>query len=206
MEIVVLVCNPKQKATPSTTGMATSVRTCPLMKERCELLVPKRIVDSRQAIAPRNFDEFARITMQESDSLRDVCMATDPPIDYWTPQSHAIIKFVKTFNSFYGSNRCCYTFDAGPNAFLFTTTADLPGLLKAVQHCFPTPTSQWILQSPSLADQVATHELPAGLLEQLDACGKEAPFVQIFHSKVGTGPSVVEDTESLIAPDGTPRL
>eukprot|EP00668_Euglena_longa_P042517 GGOE01056287.1.p1 GENE.GGOE01056287.1~~GGOE01056287.1.p1 ORF type:complete len:412 (-),score=151.83 GGOE01056287.1:333-1523(-) len=205
MEVLVLVCKATQKDIPSTEGMRISYETSPLMKERIEKTVPERMEEVHRAILDRDIQKFATITMLDSDNLRDVCITSNPVIDYWTAQAKAAIRFINEFNDFYGEKKCGYTFDAGSNAFIFTTTPTLVVLFKAILHCFPTTEEKWLLQTEDLAQQVNACQLPEELKAKLTVHGEG--FVYIFHSKVGDGPCVVDDdTEALIAADGTPLV
>jgi len=203
IEVLVLVCKATEKDVSSTVGMRLSAETSPLMKERIEKLVPERMAVADKAIHDRDFPAFAAVTMLDSDSLRAVCLTSVPPIDYWTPQAHAVVRFVQEYNAALGDTKAAYTFDAGSNAFLFTTAPALAGLLRAILHCFPTPEQNWHFQTDSLAAEVAATPLPADLATKLTVHGEG--FVYIFHSKVGDGPCVVDDpAEALIAEDGSP--
>lgn len=42
---------------------------------------------------------------QDSDSLRAVCLTSVPPIDYWTPQAHAVVRFVQEYNAALGDTK-----------------------------------------------------------------------------------------------------
>ena len=166
-------------------------------------VVPQRMEEVHDAILRRDFPRFAEITMRDSDHLREVCLSSTPVIDYWTPQSKAVVRFVGEFNAFFGAARAAYTFDAGPNAFLFTTTPDLACLLKAALHVFPTAPAQWLFQDDALAQRVADCALPDGLAAALTVYGEG--FTYIFHSQVGHGPSVETDPgAALIDAEGRP--
>eukprot|EP00667_Euglena_gracilis_P016554 EG_transcript_17330 len=171
VEVLVLVCKATQKDIPSTEGMRISFETSPLMKERIEKTVPERMEEVHRAILDRDFQKFAGITMLDSDNLRDVCMTSTPVIDYWTAQAKAVIRFINEFNDFHGEKKCGYTFDAGSNAFIFTTTPTLVSLFKAILHSFPTTEEKWLLQTEGLAQQVHEYQLPDDLKAKLTVHG-----------------------------------
>lgn len=59
-----LVVSGEKKSVSSTAGMQTTVQTSSLMKERTEVVVPRRMQEMEKAIAEKDFDTFARTTMQ----------------------------------------------------------------------------------------------------------------------------------------------
>lgn len=99
------------------------------MKHRAEVLVPQRIKEMQKAIADRNFETFARLTMIDSNQLHAVCQDTYPPIRYMNDLSWQVVSFVHRFNEAVGATKLAYTFDAGPNAFLFCLDKDAADIL-----------------------------------------------------------------------------
>eukprot|EP00906_Rhabdomonas_costata_P035587 RCo049993 len=212
MQVLILVCRSTEKDVSSTAGQQLSAATSPHMKERTTTLVPQRMVDVHSAILARDFARFASITMDEAQSLHTACLTTVPPIEYWAPLSYSVVEFVKAWNRLCpgpgGAPTLAYTFDAGPNAFLFTLKPSLVAVLKAVLTVFPTSTEVVRAPAGTLAE-VERHTLPAAVEQGLrEACGggssgKPSPggFACIFHSGVGSGPRVLEDPkEALLDP------
>jgi diphosphomevalonate decarboxylase len=66
----------------------------------------------RKAIAERDFETFADITMRDSNSFHATCLDTHPPIFYMNDVSRAAIRAVE-------KALAAYTFDAGPNAVIY---------------------------------------------------------------------------------------
>lgn len=58
--------------------------------------------------------------MQDSNQFHAVCQDTYPPIFYMNDMSKLIIRLVHVINAHFGSIRAAYTFDAGPNAVIYT--------------------------------------------------------------------------------------
>lgn len=82
------------------------------------------------AILTRDFESFARLTMMDSNQLHAVCQDTYPPIRYMNQISWDIVSLVHRYNELVGANKLAYTFDAGPNAFLFCLDDDIPEVLQ----------------------------------------------------------------------------
>ena len=86
-----------------------------------------------------------RITMVDSNNFHATCLDTFPPVAYLNDTSHQIISLVHGFNASLSSDsdakqpaiRAAYTFDAGPNAVLFTLAPDLDRLVSTLRHYFP---------------------------------------------------------------------
>ena len=66
-EIHALICvvSDDKKGTSSTSGMQRTVETSPLLQHRIAHVVPARMAAISTAIRARDFDTFARLTMQD---------------------------------------------------------------------------------------------------------------------------------------------
>jgi diphosphomevalonate decarboxylase len=117
---VILVVSDKEKDMASTAGMETSRLTSPLLKYRAEHVVEERLADIEKAFLAKDFNKFGEITMKDSNQFHAVCLDTYPPIFYMNDVSKAIISLVGALNEHYGEIRAAYTFDAGPNAVIYT--------------------------------------------------------------------------------------
>lgn len=120
MRAVILVVSDKEKDTSSTSGMETSRLTSPLLQFRAAEVVQPRLEAIEKAFLARDFEEFGKITMQDSNQFHATCLDTYPPIFYMNDISRMIIRLVHVINAFYGSIKAAYTFDAGPNAVIYT--------------------------------------------------------------------------------------
>jgi diphosphomevalonate decarboxylase len=105
---VILVVSDKEKDTSSTSGMETSRLTSELLQHRAAAVVQPRL------------EAFGRITMQDSNQFHAVCLDTYPPIFYMNDVSKAVIRVVHVVNAYFGCVKAAYTFDAGPNAVIYT--------------------------------------------------------------------------------------
>lgn len=100
--------------------METSRKTSLLLQHRATHIVQQRLDEIEQAYLAKDFETFGRITMQDSNQFHAVCLDTYPPIFYMNDVSKSIIKLVHAFNEQAGRVCAAYTFDAGPNAVIYT--------------------------------------------------------------------------------------
>ncbi|XP_037606543.1 diphosphomevalonate decarboxylase [Sebastes umbrosus] len=203
LRILVLVASAERKPVGSTSGMQTSVQTSCLLKHRAESVVPGRMVEMIKAVRRKDFAAFAELTMKDSNQFHATCLDTYPPIFYLNNVSQRVISLVHRYNRHYGETRVAYTFDAGPNAVIYTLQQHVPEFVQAVQHFFPPETNggQFITGLP--VNRVALSE------ELIQAIGLEPMskgISYIISTKAGPGPRVVEDpTQHLLGSDGLPK-
>jgi diphosphomevalonate decarboxylase len=73
--------------------------------------------------------DFERIAMADSNQFHVIALDTDPPIFYMNDISRAIVAIVNEYNRLALPNtsarRAAYTFDAGPNAVIYTPSMDI---------------------------------------------------------------------------------
>lgn len=154
--ILIAVVSDKKKETGSTEGMQTSVDTSPLLAHRASSVVPARLAEIEKAYRDKDFETFARLTMQDSNQFHATCLDTYPPVFYMNDTSRRIISLVHAFNAAKGRVAAGYTFDAGPNAVVYTRKGeDLAELTALLMAHFPNPAS------------VAKESLPAGYVPYL---------------------------------------
>jgi diphosphomevalonate decarboxylase len=108
--------------------METSRKTSVLLQHRAAHVVEGRLREIEQAYHNKDFETFGKITMQDSNQFHAVCLDTYPPIFYMNDTSKQIIKLVHAFNEHFGEIRAAYTFDAGPNAVIYTLDKVCQGL------------------------------------------------------------------------------
>lgn len=135
LAVLIAVVSDKKKDTGSTEGMRTSVETSSLLPHRAAVVVPERLKAIEAAYAARDFEAFARITMQDSNQFHAACLDTFPPIFYMNDTSRRIIGLVHAFNEAKGRIVAGYTFDAGPNAVIYTTKDVIAGACAFVYTC-----------------------------------------------------------------------
>jgi hypothetical protein len=135
MRALICVVSDDKKDTSSTAGMGTSVATSQLLAHRATAVVPQRMADMVKACKEKDFDSFAKITMQDSNQFHATCLDTYPPIFYMNDVSRSIIRVVTIFNK--DKIRAAYTFDAGPNAVMYVLEKDVVELTALLLRYYP---------------------------------------------------------------------
>ncbi len=122
---VIAITEKKKKKVSSRAGMKQTVDTSSLFQKRIADL-PKVLGAMRTAIRKRDLESFLGITMKESSNMHAVMLDTWPPILYLNDISREIIYAVQDYNAAKGTLEAGYTFDAGPNAHVYTTEKSVP--------------------------------------------------------------------------------
>ncbi|KAM6223165.1 diphosphomevalonate decarboxylase [Rhynchocyon petersi] len=203
LRVLILVVSAEKKFVGSTAGMQTSVETSALLQYRAAAVVPARMAEMIQYIRQRDFPGFGQLTMKDSNQFHATCLDTFPPISYLTDTSRRIMHLVHRFNSHHGQTRVAYTFDAGPNAVIFTLEDTVAEFVAAVTHCFPPESNgdkflkglpvKSVLLSDELKATMALDPTPGGIK-------------YIIATKAGPGPQILDDPHChLLGPDGLPK-
>ena len=116
---VIAITNPERKKVGSAAGMELTAATSKLYPERVRSR-PKVVAMMKRAILRRDLASFLELSMRESSHMHAVMLDTFPPIMYLNDVSREIIGAVHEFNSKKGKICAGYTFDAGPNAHVYT--------------------------------------------------------------------------------------
>ncbi|KAL7870946.1 hypothetical protein SRHO_G00084430 [Serrasalmus rhombeus] len=203
LRVLVLVVSAERKLVGSTSGMQTSVKTSKLLKHRADCVVPGRMEEMISAIQRRDFAAFGELTMKDSNQFHATCLDTYPPIFYLNDISQKVISLVHRYNQHYQDTRVTYTFDAGPNAVIYTLEDHVPEFIQVVRYFFPPETNggEFVKGLPVG---------PASLSEDLKTAIGLEPVPKgisyIISTKVGPGPCVVEDPKlHLLNPEGLPK-
>ncbi|XP_064641449.1 diphosphomevalonate decarboxylase-like [Lineus longissimus] len=200
MRILILVVSDHKKITGSTSGMQRSVETSDLIAYRAEHVVPQRMRDIKEAIAKRDFETFADITMKDSNQFHAICQDTYPPIYYMNDTSKAIVHLVHCYNDYVGSSKIAYTFDAGPNACIYSLDEHVAPFLVLLQHFFPLPNGECYITNPS--DEHI--HLKKNIVNKVKLEPQTGAIKYIKQTKVGPGPQVLENGPHLLGTDGMP--
>lgn len=203
LRILILVVNAEKKQTGSTVGMQTSVETSALLRFRAESVVPARMAEMVRCVQERDFPGFGQLTMKDSNQFHATCLDTFPPISYLNDTSRRIMQLVHRFNAHHGDTQVAYSFDAGPNAVIFTLEHTLPEFLAAVMHSFP----------PEANGDKFLHGLPVkpvllsdDLKAALGAEPSPGAIKYIISTQAGPGPQTLNNPdEHLLGPDGLPK-
>ena len=198
INIVVCVVSDRQKHTPSTFGMEQSVKTSEMLKVRANEIVPKRMIEMEQALKNKDFNTFARLTMDDSDNMHDCCADTKPAIYYMNETSKQIVQLVNDFNKFDDGNgvqnlKVSYTFDAGPNAVLFFPSKEITSKFLAILHAFFPPSNQeaFFNKEPFVTDMKKYDEMVQAFMKTTSVKVDQDGLRYLIHTDVGYGPKVI---------------
>ncbi|XP_056333822.1 diphosphomevalonate decarboxylase [Danio aesculapii] len=203
LRVLILVVSAEQKSVGSTSGMHTSVETSQLLKYRADAVVPGRMEKMIRAILLRDFTTFGELTMKDSNQFHAICLDTYPPIFYLNNISHQIISLVHRYNQYYGETRVAYTFDAGPNAVIYSLHDHLPEFVEVVRHFFPPEVDK---EEFFKGLPVCPVDLSEEMIRDINMKPTPNGIRYIISTKAGPGPCVVEDPKlHLLGADGLPK-
>ncbi|XP_056134948.1 diphosphomevalonate decarboxylase [Lampris incognitus] len=203
LRVLVLVASAERKPVGSTSGMQTSVETSRLLKHRADSVVPGRMEEMVEAVHRKDFATFAELTMKDSNQFHATCLDTYPPIFYLNNVSRQVISLVHQYNRHYRDIRVAYTFDAGPNAVIYTLQENVAEFVQVVRHFFPPETNggQFLKGLP-----VDCVDLSEELKNAISLAPMPKGIGYIINTKAGPGPCVVEHpNQHLLGPDGLPK-
>ncbi|XP_026142165.1 diphosphomevalonate decarboxylase isoform X3 [Carassius auratus] len=170
---------------------------------RADVVVPSRMEKMIRVIRERDFPAFGELTMKDSNQFHAICLDTYPPIFYLNNMSHRIISLVHHYNQYYGETRVAYTFDAGPNAVIYTLQDHLPEFVQVVRHFFPPEVNgeEFVKGLP-----VCSADLSEELKRDINMEPTPKGIRYIISTKAGPGPCVVKDpNHHLLGADGLPK-
>ena len=182
MRALILIVSAERKGVPSTAGMQTTVETSTLAPARFKEIVPQRMQEIEKAIHERDFETFARITMQDSNSFHAICLDSWPPIHYLNDVSRAAMDAVDTANRKAGKLICAYTFDAGPNAVIYYLEENAHKVAGVIKNTLPS-IQGW---EGAYGESIRPNEY--GSLEQKTLMTLKAGVSRVICTGVGGGP------------------
>jgi len=116
---VIAITDSKRKKIGSAEGMELTTATSGLYSERVRTR-PEIIRLMKGAILRKDLPDFLELTMRESSHMHAVMLDSFPPIMYLNDVSREIMWSIHEFNKSKGKICAGYTFDAGPNAHVYT--------------------------------------------------------------------------------------
>jgi diphosphomevalonate decarboxylase len=139
---VIAISSMEEKKVGSAEGMQMTAKTSSLFPARLKA-VEKRLSEMRSAVKAHDFEKMAPLIMQESDSMHACMLDSWPPIVYLNETSFRVMRCVLELNESLGKFAAAYTFDAGPNAHVYTTAkyaseirkmlGEMPGVMKVIE-------------------------------------------------------------------------
>ena len=199
---LIMVVSDAKKDTSSTSGMSNSVATSELLKHRAAEVVPKRMEIIEKAWLERDFETFGKVTMMDSNQFHATCLDTYPPIFYMNDISKSIIRVVHVYNEWAGEIRAAYTFDAGPNAVLYTLEKHVVEICALMFKFYPEYGDEYI-PNTEFAEEVKSFEIDENLMRAVERTGRiptSGEVKKIYYTKSGPGPLSLGNESSLIDP------
>ncbi|MFA5049837.1 MAG: diphosphomevalonate decarboxylase [Candidatus Micrarchaeia archaeon] len=139
---VIGIVEKSEKKVGSREGMSITASTSKLYKKRLAE-VSKRLENAKRHVLNFNFQKLAPIIMEESNNMHLVMGDSIPPLVYLNSTSKKIIKEIENLNKENDFYLGAYTFDAGPNAHIYTTKKyakiissllkDIPGIEEVLE-------------------------------------------------------------------------
>lgn len=189
LTIFIIVVADTRKKVASTEGMQRTVETSTLLKYRVDQIVDNHLKVACDAIRDKDFPKLADIIMRESNQLHAVCLDTQPPLHYLNDVSFLIIDMIHSYNEAVGALQAAYTFDAGPNACLFTTKKHASEVAWLIAHCFPTSKDR---KDYFKGMQITPSPPDDGVLRMMKILPHQSDLLQyIICTRVGDGPDVI---------------
>ncbi|MAG08385.1 diphosphomevalonate decarboxylase [Candidatus Woesearchaeota archaeon] len=127
---IIVIVEQSEKSVSSRDGMNLTVETSSLYKERVKR-IDEKIERIKRSIDNKDKESLFQIIMEDSDDLHSTMLDTTPSLDYLNETSQRIKAYVKQFNE--GSIKAGYTFDAGPNAHIITTSDQVDDIVNALE-------------------------------------------------------------------------
>lgn len=207
MHAIVCVVSDAKKGTSSTSGMMRTVETSTLLQHRIKEVVPARMDEIIKAIKDHDFDAFAQVTMKESNSFHAVALDTEPPIFYLNDVSRSIIALIVEYNRLSiektGKRKAAYTYDAGPNAVIYTEAANVKEIIQLIVQYFPQK-EEFSDPFKLFASEKLAGAVPEGFNNNVTSIWEAGSVKGLIHTKIGDGPRVLGAEESLLNEKGFP--
>ncbi|KAF4567410.1 diphosphomevalonate decarboxylase [Pleurotus pulmonarius] len=190
MHALICVVSDDKKGTSSTSGMQRTVQTSELLQHRIKHVVPKRMKEIEAAIKAKDFDAFAKVTMADSNQ--------------------SIIALIVEYNRVAiektGKRKAAYTYDAGPNAVIYTLQENVKEIVELIVKYFPQKDGfKDPFQLFAGEGGVGEGRVVEGFNEAVAKKFEVGAVKGLIHTNVGDGPRVLDAEEALLGPDGLPK-
>ncbi|KAF9501701.1 Diphosphomevalonate decarboxylase [Pleurotus eryngii] len=209
MHALICVVSDDKKGTSSTSGMQRTVQTSELLQHRIKHVVPKRMKEIEAAIKAKDFDAFAKVTMADSNQFHAVALDTEPPIFYMNDVSRSIIALIVEYNRVAiektGKRKAAYTYDAGPNAVIYTLQENVKEIVELIVKYFPQKDGFKDPFQLFAGGSVGEGRVVEGFNEAVAKKFEVGAVKGLIHTNVGDGPRVLGAEEALLGPDGLPK-
>ncbi len=130
---VIAVTAKEKKKVSSRAGMKQTVETSTLYSARLAY-IPNLVETVKKAVLAKDFATFGEKIMRESGNMHAVMLDTWPPILYLNDVSKQVIYAIHEYNEKAGGIVAAYTFDAGPNAHVYTTEDQVEEIKKMLSE------------------------------------------------------------------------
>ncbi len=118
LRIIYATVESKEKKVKSRDGMQLSVKTNPLYRAWARYEERKLKGKLLSALGKRDAQSSFELIMNASNNFHQICLGTSPSLRYLGAASFSIMDGIEKLNE--GEIKAAYTFDAGPNAVVFT--------------------------------------------------------------------------------------
>ena len=221
LNVLALVLEDGRKDVSSTHGMRETVLTSELLQTRIKLVESKRLNEMETYLKTKDFNSMAKLIISDSNNFHACCMDTYPPLFYLNDKSKEIIHLVNKFNKSEANKdelKAAYSFDAGPNAFIFVLDENLSDFLFLIYKIYFSHLSEsafleeklFYNKEQEISMDKARKELIKSNFSGLMLTHTSDSFTlkYMIHSKVGQGSKVFRDCweNSLINEDGEPNI
>jgi diphosphomevalonate decarboxylase len=125
---------------------------------------------------------------------------TYPPIFYMNDTSRNIIKLIHAYNAWSGEIRAAYTFDAGPNAVLYTLDQYAVELCALISLFFP-PMGEDYINNQEFSGRVLAFELDPSLVHSIEKHIQKSQVgdvKRLYFTKSGPGPRIMGEDRAII--------
>jgi len=131
--VIAIVAEEKKKVS-SRSGMRQTLETSALFQQRLKEM-PSKLENAKKFVLSKNLPALLELVMRDSNSMHACMLDTFPPITYLNDSSREVISAIQHLNEVKGAAIAGYTFDAGPNAHVYTVekhAAEVKKLLEGL--------------------------------------------------------------------------